>query len=503
MNFASYEIDHPTADAGRPHRYGLSPKDQPLVSTPHPSIKTLYDVLLYGVRTYGGDRPLFGSRETLRIVEEAKEVTKTIGAETKTETKIWKFPELSPFSWVTYSEVYEMAKQIGSGLIKLGLQPKDKLTIFHSTSKEWMIFAQACYSQTITITTAYDNLGVDALTYSLNECEVSILFTQSTLLSVVKQIGDKVSTLKHIIYSGTVSTENLKEVQDSCPSLEFHSLAEVQELGRQNPVEPTPPSPEDLSCIMYTSGSTGKPKGVMISHSNIVGAVGGAYTALGDYFDAGGSYLGYLPLAHVLEFLVQNLCVFGGIQIGYGTPRTLTDTSVRNCKGDLGELKPVMMVGVPSVWETIRKGIIAKLDNASTPEKYIFNKAYQLKKKLYKMNASTGFLDRTVFKKIQEITGGNLKLVLSGGAPMAPETQEFLTMTLVQVIQGYGMTETCGSTAVQSPKMRGNYGVCGGPFPHAEIKLVKTTNYNPNPTDGSNPKGEVWVRGTNVMQGYY
>ncbi|KAJ2998926.1 long-chain fatty acid-CoA ligase [Globomyces sp. JEL0801] len=503
MNFASYEVDHPTEYAGRPRRYALSPKDQPLVSSPHPTIKTLYDVLLYGVRTYEATRPLFGFRQTLRIVEESKEVSKTVAGVTKTETKTWKFPELSPYSWVTYMQVYESVNQIGSGLVKLGLKPKEKLTIFHSTSKEWMTVAQACYSQNFTITTAYDNLGVDALTYSLNECEVSILFTQSDLLSVVKQVGDKVPTLKHVIYSGTATNETLKEVQAACPNLEFHSLIQVQELGRLNPAAPNPPSPEDLCCIMYTSGSTGNPKGVMLSHSNMVGAVGGAYTVLKEHLTDGGSYLAYLPLAHVLEFIVQNLCVFSGIQVGYGTPRTLTDASVRNCKGDLGELKPLFMVGVPAVWETIRKGIVAKLDNASSSEKYVFNKAYQLKKRLHKMNANHGFVDRTVFKKIQEATGGNLKLALSGGAPMAPETQEFLTMVLCHIIQGYGMTETCGAIAVQSPNMRGVYGVCGGPFPHAEIKLVKTTNYNPNPTDGSNPQGEVWIRGTNVMQGYY
>jgi long-chain acyl-CoA synthetase len=113
------------------------------------------------------------------------------------------------------------------------------------------------------------------------------------------------------------------------------------------------------------------------------------------------------------------------------------------------------------------------------------------------------FMNKSVFKKIQDGTGGRLKLALSGGAPMAAETQEFLNITLCTILQGYGMTESCGSIALQPVSDKSVYGIVGSPFPSCEVKLVASTNYNPNPKNGARPAGEVWVRGGNIMRGYY
>jgi long-chain acyl-CoA synthetase len=118
----------------------------------------------------------------------------------------------------------------------------------------------------------------------------------------------------------------------------------------------------------------------------MVAAVAGAAPALAETVSGGGGvYLAYLPLAHVLEFTIEHTCIFYGFQLGYGSPRTLTDASVRNCKGDIRELRPTFMAGVPAVWETIRKGIQSKLDNATSAEKFVFEKAYNLKKGLMRM----------------------------------------------------------------------------------------------------------------------
>ena len=118
----------------------------------------------------------------------------------------------------------------------------------------------------------------------------------------------------------------------------------------------------------------------------MVAAVAGAAPALAEAVSGGGGvYLAYLPLAHVLEFTIEHTCIFYGFQLGYGSPRTLTDSSVRNCKGDIRELRPTFMAGVPAVWETIRKGIQSKLDNATSAEKFVFEKAYNLKKGLMRM----------------------------------------------------------------------------------------------------------------------
>jgi long-chain acyl-CoA synthetase len=500
----SYEIGGQTATEGKIRRSYIVNKGDALPSSPHPTVKTLYDILLYCSREFPADKKFLGHRRLLRVVKETKEVTKMVGGVEQTETKTWSFNELSPYRWETYLDVHTKAVQIGAGLSFLGMAPKDRLTIFHSTSPEWFIMAQACYSQSITITTAYDNLGDDALIYSLNEGEITTLFTQTDLLKVVTKIGDRAPTLRNVIYSGEMTAAELQRIKDLCPQFQFYPMAQVQELGRLNPVPAVAPEPEDICCIMYTSGSTGNPKGVMLSHANVVAAVAGAVSGVFQYVSNDGCYLAYLPLAHVLEFTVEHSCMFQGIPMGYGSPRTLTDTSVRNCKGDLGELQPSFMAGVPSVWETIRKAIVAKLEQASPMEKYVFKKAYNLKKQLMRSGLPTTYVDQTIFKKIQAITGGKLVFALSGGAPIAYETQEFLSVTLCQIIQGYGMTESCGTLCVQPIREKSVYGLVGAPFPSVELKLVAAMGYEPNPTDPSiPPRGEIWARGKNIMKGYF
>lgn len=111
-------------------------------------------------------------------------------------------------------------------------------------------------------------------------------------------------------------------------------------------------------CIMYTSGSTGPPKGVMITHSNLVASIGAAYMLLGHHLTYEDTYLAYLPLAHVLEYIVKLIILFVGMTTGYGRVKTLTSASVQKCLGDLEAFKPSIMVSVPAVRETIWKAAV-------------------------------------------------------------------------------------------------------------------------------------------------
>lgn len=151
--------------------------------------------------------------------------------------------------------------------------------------------------------------------------------------------------------------------------------------------------------------------------------------------------MAYLPLAHVLEFLVENLCIFLGLTLGYGTIKTLTDASVRNCNGDLMEFGPTIMTGVPQVWETIRKTILGKVAQRGPRIESVFQGALNLKEYLQSMGLPTGFLDRIIFKNVKQQLGGRLRYGLSGGAPLSSETQQFLSLSLAPIICGYGMTE--------------------------------------------------------------
>jgi long-chain acyl-CoA synthetase len=241
---------------------------------------------------------------------------------------------------------------------------------------------------------------------------------------------------------------------------------------------------------------------------------------VGHHIREGEDYMmAYLPLAHVLEFLVENTCLFWGVTLGYGSPRTLTDTSVRNCKGDIKEFRPTIMTGVPAVWESIRKGVLSNVSKMSPAAQVVFNRAFATKSWLQDRGLPTGVLDSLVFNKIQEQVGGRFRFGLAGGAPISIETQKFLSVCLGPILNGFGMTESgkffnhderrdslliiplVGMCAIMTPD-HFTLGSVGGPVPCCEIKLVDVPDANYLSTN-EKPQGEIWVRGSSVAQGYF
>lgn len=166
--------------------------------------------------------------------------------------------------------------------------------------------------------------------------------------------------------------------------------------------------------------------------------VGSVWKLLYEYLTTDDTYLAFLPLAHILEFVVENSFVFAGLPIGYGKVKTLTDASVRDCRGDIVELKPSIMVGVPAVWELIRKGILGKVEAGGSLKKGIFNFAVSAKQagQQYHIPGLAGLTDAIVFNQVRAQTGGNLKIMFNGGGAVSKTTQQFLSTALVQMIQG-------------------------------------------------------------------
>jgi long-chain acyl-CoA synthetase len=171
--------------------------------------------------------------------------------------------------------------------------------------------------------------------------------------------------------------------------------------------------------------------------------VTGATSIVGDYVGPCDVLLAYLPLAHIFEFVFENASLYWGSVIGYGNSKTLSNASMRNCKGDIQELKPTLMVGVPAVWETVRTGIIQKVGQLNTVARIFFWTSFYLKQWLVRKGLpGIGILDAIVFKKVTEATGGRLRLCLTGAGPIAKGTQEFISLVIAPLINGYGLTET-------------------------------------------------------------
>ena len=231
--------------------------------------------------------------------------------------------------------------------------------------------------------------------------------------------------------------------------------------------------------------------------------VAGVSVVVQPFIGPGDGLLTYLPLAHILEFVFENASIHWGSTMGYGNPKTLSDSSVRNCLGDIKEFKPSVLVGVPAVWESVKKGIIAKVNAGSPVVRGLFWGALSLKEKLmYTGLPGSGILDAVVFKKIKEATGGRLKLCMNGGGPVAKDTQKFLSMAICPMISGYGLTETTAMGTLQNP-LEWTVDSIGCMPASVECKLVDFADAGYFATNKPNPQGEIWLRGPTVLSEYY
>ncbi|KAB5572524.1 fatty acid activator [Coniochaeta sp. 2T2.1] len=475
-----------------------------LPTKPAENISTVYELVRVCAAKYGNAKCM-GSRKLLRTHQETKKVKKMVDGEEREVDKNWTYFELSGYEYLTYNEYETLILQLGAGLRKLGLEAHDRIHIFAATSQYWLAMGHGAASQNMAIVTAYDTLGEEGLRHSMVATGAKAIFLDPHLLPTLGNVLKDATEIRHVIYNSQnqVKQEHIDKLKASFPHVNILSVEDLRKIGEENPTEPVPPKPEDLCCIMYTSGSTGTPKGVPLKHSNVVASVTSVSYVVQPFIGPGDGLLTYLPLAHILEYVFENASIFWGSCMGYSNPKTLSDTSVRNCKGDIREFRPSVMVGVPAVWETVKKGIIAKVNDGGPVVQKMFWGALWAKSAL--MGAGlpgSGALDAIVFKKIKEATGGRLKLCMNGGGPVSKETQRFISMAICPMIIGYGLTETTANGTLQSPLEWTEHSIGGMPAA-VEAKLVDFPDAGYYATNKPNPQGEIWLRGPTVMDGYY
>ncbi|KAF1344183.1 hypothetical protein BDV97DRAFT_304664 [Delphinella strobiligena] len=480
-----------------------------LVLTPSDDVTTVYDILRRSSDKFGNAKAL-GYRTLIKTHNEVKKIKKVIdGKETEVD-KTWTYFELSGYTYISFTEYEKLAHKVGSAFRSLGMKAQDRVHIFAATSPWWLAIAHGAASQSMPIVTAYDTLGEEGLQHSLQQTHAKAIFLDPHLLTkLIKPLkeGEKIQ-IQHVIYNSKdkVKEDDIKKLKDAHPHLTITSFDDFVKKGEENAVEAVPPKPEDLFGIMYTSGSTGAPKGVLLQHKNVVAAIAGVDVIVGPYLGPGDGLLTYLPLAHILEFVFENACLYWGGTMGYGNPKTISDTSVRNCAGDIREFKPSILVGVPAVWETVKKGIVAKVSKGNMITKNMFWAAMTAKSLMMQHSAlpftgvSTSVVDSVVFSKVKEATGGRLRICLNGGGPIAKDTQRFISMAIAPLISGYGLTETSAMGALTDPLAWTDEALGGIPA-SIEIKLVDFEDAGYFSTN-SPPQGEIWIRGGGVTQGY-
>ncbi|XP_038861520.1 long-chain-fatty-acid--CoA ligase 4-like isoform X2 [Salvelinus namaycush] len=419
--------------------------------------------------------------------------------------KIFKKLILGEYRWLSYDEVDQIISHLGSGLAALGQQPKSTIAIFCETRAEWMITAQACFRHNFPLVTLYATLGEEAVAYGLNECGATHLITSAELLETkLKNVLPDMRNLKHVIYVDNKSISRAGYPE----GIQIYSMQAVQELGAKPDnlsVAVQRPQPTDLAVVMYTSGSTGRPKGVMIIHSNLIAGMTGQCERIPG-LGPKDTYIGYLPLAHVLEMTAEISCMTYGCRIGYSSPQTLSDQSTKikkGSKGDCSVLRPTLMAAVPEIMDRIYKNVMNKVQEMSYVQRTLFKLGYNYKLEQIKMGYDAPLCNMLLFKKVKAQLGGNIRMMLSGGAPLSSATQRFMNICFCcPVGQGYGLTETCGAGTITEVADYST-GRVGAPLICCEVKLRDWVEGGYTSQDQPHPRGEIMIGGPNVTMGYY
>jgi len=403
-----------------------------------------------------------------------------------------KFPQEAAFvtkvngEWIKTStqEYIDKANAISRGLIKLGIQPNDKVAIISMTNRtEWNICDIGILQTGAQDVPIYPTITEEDYAYVLNHSESKYCFVSCC------EVQGKIENIKALVPSlqGVYSFDDL----GSCDN-----WSEVLKLGNDNPdlqaeVERRKAAVDenDLATLIYTSGTTGKPKGVMLSHKNIASNAKHSKGRL-PIVEGSSKALSFLPVCHIYERMLLYMYQYCGVSIYFAE-------SLETISDNLQEIHPQVMTAVPRLLEKVYDKIIAKGADLTGIKKSLFFWAVNLGLKWEPYDQNGAWYEfklkiarKLIFSKWKEALGGELRAIASGSAALQPRLARVFNAADCPVMEGYGLTETSPVVTVNDLRNGGfRIGTVGKALPDTEIKIASD--------------GEILIKGPQVMLGYY
>jgi long-chain acyl-CoA synthetase len=492
-----YAVPVSEPKAGETAIYRNSEHKENLLVAPKSGFRTMQDLYLRNFKEHASSEFL-GFRPS-----------KGVDKDPKSKKNVQIFEER--FEYLKWNQIETQAKAIGSAIENLGLAPvraqykdyKLRFVGIHSkNTTHWILLDIANMLYGYTTVALYDTLGEEAVDFMLNDTELSTLFISADQVKKhCKRIKSGAAPhLKNLVIMDDIVLDeaDLKELE----GINWYRWSQILVEGHKE-FKPYPKVvPEDILCFSYTSGTTGLPKGVMISNKNMLALLAGAEDAL-TYLNSQSVYLSYLPLAHVLEKIV-----FGVLSLARGK-YSLFAGDVFKLKDDIAILKPTLFVSVPRLFNKFHDTIRAKLGELTGCKSTLAKRALNVKLSNVDSGKYTHTVyDSLVFNKMKGFLGGRVEVMLSGSAPLSLPVKKFMKACFsCPFIEGYGQTEGIGGEFVQSIH-DSRLDSVGGPLAMNEFKLIdvpemKYTSKDVDEFGRLAPRGEILVRGANVITGYY
>ena len=390
--------------------------------------------------------------------------------------------------WTKYSsdEYIEYANDISCGLLAMGYKRGDVVVIISNNRPEWNFFDMGMSQIGVVSAPLYSTISLDEYQYIFEHAAPRMLVvSDKLLLEKLRPLFEKSSTIEHVYtFNSIEGANNWKEIAKAGRERSEDFLPQVEQI--KNSI-----APDDLLTLLYTSGTTGKPKGVMLSHKNLV--TNFVSTGARNYLkeQAGSRALSFLPVSHIYERMMNYHFQYLGIAVYYAE-------NMGAIMDNIKEVKPHIFTTVPRLLERIYLGLVKKGKEMRGIKGKIFNDAIDVAINYNPRQKNTNIFyrlrlmmaRRLVFPKWTAVLGGHVRIIVSGGAALQTRLSSMLCAAGIDLLEGYGLTETGPVIAVTDlRKGKQKPGTVGPILEELEVKFTED--------------GEILCKGPNVMLGYY